>query len=163
MTTFTVIVATRNRPGLFAEALASVHMQRGAVFDVVVVMDGSDPIHDPGYAPLLARAGGQVIRLAHTSRGHGHSYAINRGADAATGDYLCFLDDDDCWTDPDHLARAAASIAAADADLYFADQIDYANGQARPEGDIWIEGLRNDPSRLGPADARARDPCRRPC
>lgn len=155
MTSFSVIIATRNRPGPFAEALASVRAQRGARPEVVVVMDGSDPVHDEAYDSVLAADGAvQVVRLPATERGHGHSYAVNRGAAVARGDYLCFLDDDDCWIDPDHLARASVSLTGADADLYLADQEAWRGGQRlAPEGGIWLETLSARPDLLGPPDA----------
>ena len=33
--------------------------------------------------------------LAHRPNGHGQSYSMNVGAAHASGEYLCFLDDDD--------------------------------------------------------------------
>lgn len=146
MTTFSVIMPTRNRPALFEVALESVLVQRAASFEIVIVMDGSAPEHDASYAALEAKAREtvpvQVVRLARTARGHGQSYAINRGADSATGKYLCFLDDDDNWIDPDHLMVAAALLDTGAADIYLTDQEAW-RGDVRvttAEG-IWIEAL----------------------
>ena len=61
-----------------------------------------------------------------TQRRHRQGFALNFGAGQARGDYLCFLDDDQ-WTDPDHLVRAADVIvgSAEPIDLLLANQRAY--------------------------------------
>jgi glycosyltransferase involved in cell wall biosynthesis len=143
VTRFSVILPTRNRPGLFRQALGSVLAQSDADFDIVVVNDGSDPMHAAGYGAIEAGADArtQFLALARRSRGHGPSYALNTGAAHARGDYLCFLDDDDLWTDPSHLSRATRAIAlAGDLDLFMTDQVAWSDGVIRPPP-IWIEDL----------------------
>jgi glycosyltransferase involved in cell wall biosynthesis len=143
MTRFSVIMPTRNRPELFQQAFGSVLAQSGAEFEIVVVNDGSDPSHAAAYGAIEAGANGhaQFLALNCRSRGHGPSYAHNTGADHAHGDYLCFLDDDDLWTDPCHLRRAAQAIdLAGNLDLYMTDQVAWSDGVARPPP-IWIEDL----------------------
>lgn len=141
---FSVIMPTRNRSSLFAVALASVLEQHFRDFEVIIVNDGSSAEHEPRYRELVAAAGGtaRLLTLVHTERGHGQSYALNYGAAQARGDYLCFLDDDDQWTDPEHLGRAAAVISAGAAkpDLILANQRAYRNGAPVPAV-IWIEDL----------------------
>lgn len=155
MTMFSVVMTTRNRPALFAAALASVRMQTGADFEIVVVMDGSAPEHDAAYAEVLGGLAAPVIRLDATRRGHGQSYAINRGAAVARGDYLCFLDDDDVWTDARYLARAAASLGSSGAELYLANQVAYRGETVVAQaGGVWLEQLGEQPRRLGAADAQ---------
>jgi glycosyltransferase involved in cell wall biosynthesis len=138
-------------------------MQRDASFDIVIVMDGSAAAFDAAYAAVIAKAGAaaQVVRLDRTARGHGQSYAINRGAACAGGNYLCFLDDDDQWSDPAYLARAAASLASAApaVDLYLSGQDAYRGTErVAPADGVWIEALRAQPARLGPADAQGARP-----
>jgi hypothetical protein len=143
VTRFSVILPTRNRPELFRQAFGSVLAQSDPDFDIVVVNDGSDSMHAAGYGAIEAGADGrtQFLALAHRSRGHGPSYALNAGAEHARGDYLCFLDDDDLWTDPYHLSRAARAIAlTGELDLYMADQVAWSDGVIRPPP-IWIEDL----------------------
>jgi glycosyltransferase involved in cell wall biosynthesis len=145
MPNFSVILATRDRPALFAEALHSVLAQADADFEVVVVNDGSAPAHRAAYEATLAAAAAalpgrvQAHWLVHRPRGHGQSYALNYGVAQASGDYVCFLDDDDSWTDPGHLARAARAIGAG-ADLYMANQAAF-RGTVQEAGPVWIEGL----------------------
>jgi glycosyltransferase involved in cell wall biosynthesis len=80
--------------------------------------------------------------LVRTARGHGQSYALNYGAIDARGDYLCFLDDDDQWTDSEHLGRVAGVIggSAEPIDLILTNQRAFWNGTPVPDT-IWIEDL----------------------
>lgn len=145
---FSVIMATRNRPALFAEALASVLAQTARDFEVIVVNDGSASEHRSAYDAILRDAGTRgnirvrALSLPERPRGHGTSYAINSGAEAATERYLCFLDDDDCWTDIAHLARVRELIEATPPppDVVMTNQTAFLNGTPKP-GPIWIEDL----------------------
>lgn len=159
MPTYTVIIATRDRPGLFEEALASVMAQRDVEFDVVVVNDGSSAANVAAYQPIwdqtAARLGPQfrVHSLVHRPRGHGQSYSLNFGVAQARTDYVCFLDDDDKWTDTSHLARVTRAITLArDAgqtlDLYMANQTAWIDPQ-RPVGTLWLGELEGDLQRRG--------------
>ena len=149
---FSVILATRDRPALFEEALASVLAQTHADTEIIVVNDGSSAASLDAYCAIWAAASAtrgaafQAHSLVHRPKGHGQSYAINFGAAQASGDYLCFLDDDDKWTDPQHLQRAAAAIDAAAgngevADLYMANQTAWINDD-RPVGTLWLGTLQ---------------------
>jgi glycosyltransferase involved in cell wall biosynthesis len=157
MPLFSVILATRDRPALFAEALASVLAQEKAAYELIVVDDGSLDEHDAAYAGALDRAGEalgerlKVRRLVRRPRGHGQSYSLNYGADEAAGDYLAFLDDDDHWTDPRHLARAAAALDARPAaDLYFTNQSALRAGEPVDEA-LWLAPLAAALARAGRA------------
>jgi glycosyltransferase involved in cell wall biosynthesis len=141
---FSVIIPSRNRPALLRAAIDSVLAQRHPSKEIIVVNDGSDGDAADLYRKMAEELAGQVtfLNLVHRPRGHGPSYVINFGASRATGGYICMLDDDDYWIDPDHLGRAHAVItdAAGTVDAYFTNQQAYANG--RPvERVIWIENL----------------------
>ncbi len=145
MPLFSVVIATRNRPALFREALGSVLAQSDPEIEIIVVNDGSAPEYQPAYAAILDAAGVRRVRsfaLVSRPNGHGQSYALNFGAAEASAPYLSFLDDDDCWTDPGHLARAQAVIAdqSGPVDLYLTNQAAFLHGAQRP-GPIWIEDL----------------------
>jgi glycosyltransferase involved in cell wall biosynthesis len=100
---FSVIVPTRNRPGLLSEALASVRDQTLADWELIVVDDGSTPPVDE--AALRNLLGARVTLLRHaTSRGV--AAARNSGYARARGQYVAQLDDDDLLA-PDALARIA--------------------------------------------------------
>jgi glycosyltransferase involved in cell wall biosynthesis len=144
MTSFSVILPTRNRPHLFAVALRSVLEQTRAPEEIIVVDDGSSDESILQYDELLRPLDWRLRRIAlrRTPRGHGPSHARNAGAAGATGEYLCFLDDDDFWTDPHYLERVARTIAEADGrvDLHLSDQAAYSFGERRA-GPVWIEDL----------------------
>lgn len=155
MTRFSVILATRDRPDLFAAALASVLAQDHPAVEIVVVDDGSTEAHRARYQPVLAEAQAargeafRVIALPRRPRGHGQSYALNTGVAAASGTHVAFLDDDDAWTDTGHLARAARAIeAAGGADLYMANQAAF-RGETREPGPVWVEELAGLAARRG--------------
>jgi glycosyltransferase involved in cell wall biosynthesis len=142
--TFTVIIPSRNRPVLFAEALASVLGQSCDSIEVVVVKDGSAEEHEAAYGVVAQQAGSRTrfFDLPRTLNGHGQSYALNYGAGKANGDYLCFLDDDDSWTDMDYLRRVQQSIAASGGalDLHLTDQAAFVSGR-KVDRVVWIEDL----------------------
>lgn len=137
-----VIIPSRNRAELLRKAVNSVMAQNHQAIEVIVVNDGSDGDEAGQYAELAAEWLGQVtfVDLEPSPRGHGPSYAINRGVEHAAASYVCFLDDDDCWTDPEHLARAAKDLAAHDGDLYFTNQYAYS-GEKRVAADLWLSPL----------------------
>jgi glycosyltransferase involved in cell wall biosynthesis len=143
-TTISVIIATRNRPGLFAVALQSVVKQTIPAAEIIVVDDGSDEMHRDAYSRALTQAGDSVRHhlLVSRPKGHGQSYALNFGVAHATSDYVAFLDDDDCWLDAAHLERASHVLAASKprVDVYMTNQAAFANGERRA-GPIWIEEL----------------------
>jgi glycosyltransferase involved in cell wall biosynthesis len=142
---FSVIIPTRNRPGLFRVALDSVLAQSFQDVEVLVVNDGSGDEHLSEYEAILGAVDSSRVRsftLISRQRGHGGAYACNFGAAAAVAPYLCFLDDDDCWLDRDHLTRAYRIIAASASpvDLYMTDQIAFLRNEQRA-GPIWVEDL----------------------
>ena len=158
MPRFSVLLATRDRPGLFGEALASVLAQSCDDIEIVVVDDGSAEEHHAAYeqalAPARHRLGARLQhhRLLRRPNGHGQSYALNVAAAHATGDWLAILDDDDVWTDDAHLARAARALAREpDAEMYLAHQRAFRNGEPVPDR-LWLWQLA-DRLRGTPADA----------
>jgi glycosyltransferase involved in cell wall biosynthesis len=143
---FSVVIATRNRPALFGQALESVLAQSCSDVEIIVVNDGSATEHQPEYESIL-RAVDRTNRvrafaLIPTPKGHGQSFALNFGAVEAKAPYLCFLDDDDHWIDPNHLSRAHAVIAdhGTSVDLYMTNQAAFLHGEQQP-GPVWIEDL----------------------
>ena len=102
VTRFSVIIPCRNAAAYIDRALASVRAQSVAPHELIVVDDGSTD----GSGERVA--GHPDARLLRTE-GLGAPAARNAGIDAASGDYLAFLDVDDRWL-PEHLARAAALI-----------------------------------------------------
>lgn len=100
--TLSVIVVTRDRPRLVADALASVARQRLAPLEVRVAVEG---------APLPAGAADGLLEVAVVESEAGQpGGARNEAAAGARGEVLAFLDDDDLWR-PGHLAALAAALA----------------------------------------------------
>jgi hypothetical protein len=138
------------------QAIQSVLAQTHPAVEVVVADDGSDGDFAARYRQLEARAPAQVrfIHLEKTERGHGPSYAINRGVEQARGTYVCFLDDDDYWVDPDHLRRAWGSLNEGEApvDLYFTNQDAFVGERLAAEG-LWLADLATHVRRGHKADS----------
>jgi LmbE family N-acetylglucosaminyl deacetylase len=108
-----VIVRTRNRPDLLAEALASLAEGEYRRAEVVLVNDGGDPPAVPAGYPL------PVVRVdLETNRGRAGAAAA--GIAAATGDFVAFLDDDDLAA-PEHLSALAAMVQAPGVRVAYSD------------------------------------------
>jgi len=150
---FSVVLATRNRPALFRQALESVLDQSCQDIEIIVVNDGSASEHQPAYESIIGAVDAIRARsfaLMPRPQGHGGSFARNFGAAAATAPYLCFLDDDDIWTDPNHLSRARVVIAEANApvDVYMTHQAAFLHDK-QLSGPVWIEDLPPILAKLG--------------
>lgn len=149
--TFSIIIATRDRPVLFAEALQSVMSQNLPECEIIVVNDGSSEENVLRYKEVWDNAQRSLgnnfscYALVHRPKGHGQSYSLNFGVSRAKGEYVCFLDDDDKWTDAGHLARVAKAIRSmADVgkqvDLYMGNQEAWLNDK-KIVGPVWLEGF----------------------
>lgn len=101
--TVTVVIPVRNAAAQLERCLTALSRSTFDRYDCVVVDDGSED----GSAEVAYRHGADVIRL----RGrHGPAHARNRGAAAARGDLLLFLDADVC-VQPETVAAVAAAFA----------------------------------------------------
>lgn len=91
MNRVSVIIPTRNRADLVCVAIESVLAQqtKDIELEVIVIDDGST---DNTYE-VLQRLPVRYLR----GKGQGVSSARNVGLEAATGDFIAFLDDDDIW------------------------------------------------------------------
>jgi GT2 family glycosyltransferase len=101
---FSVIIPAYNSAETLARAVESVFAQSWPADEIIVIDDGSTD-----ETLQVARGFGDQVRVIHQSNA-GVSMARNRGADAATGDWLAFLDADD-WYYPDRLRWHAEWIA----------------------------------------------------
>src|SRR5580704_8985688 len=88
---FSVVIPAFNRTDLLAKALASVFQQEFTNFEVIVVDDGSTD----DQSRVVQKYKDRVTFLRQDNAGQGA--ARNRGAAAARGEYLAFLDSDDLW------------------------------------------------------------------
>jgi glycosyltransferase involved in cell wall biosynthesis len=99
-----VVIGTHNRSRLVEQAIRSVLAQTFADLEVVVCDDGSND--DTGARVRGFGAPVRYLRLEHSGR---LGVPRNRGVEAARGDLLAFLDDDDLW-EPEKLARQVARL-----------------------------------------------------
>jgi glycosyltransferase involved in cell wall biosynthesis len=86
-----IVVRTKDRPKLFAEALTSIALQTHRPIEAVVVNDGGDDVR----SVVDAFAGRLDSLLVDLRPGRGRSAAANAGIAAARGAWVGFLDDDD--------------------------------------------------------------------
>jgi glycosyltransferase involved in cell wall biosynthesis len=88
----TVVIPTYNRSSMVREAVQNVLSQTLEDFELIVVDDGSKD----DTASVIRAITDPRIKYLYKENG-GLSTARNLGWDNASGDYLCFLDDDDIW------------------------------------------------------------------
>jgi glycosyltransferase involved in cell wall biosynthesis len=105
---FSVILTTYDRPELLRQALTSVLEQTVEDLECIVVDDaGTESVQLPDDAR---------VRLVRRDENGGPGAARNTGLDAACGDYVAFLDDDE-WFTPQRLQYAVDGLADADVAL----------------------------------------------
>lgn len=93
-----VIVAAHDGQAYIGQTLRAALGQANCSIEVIVVDDGSTD----QTLNVVRNVGGQVRIIEQ--RNSGVSAARNAGTAAATGEFICFLDQDDIWF-PDHLRR----------------------------------------------------------
>jgi len=108
-----VVVRTKDRPDLLAEALESIANSTYRRVEVVLVNDGGQPPKLPLIFPF-------PIVVVEMGTNQGRAAAANAGVDAATGEYLCFLDDDDLM-EPEHLETLVGLVTAAGVRVAYTD------------------------------------------
>ncbi len=91
--TISVVIPTRNRPELVCQAVRSVLAQTYRDFEVVVVVDGPDPVT----VDALNGLGDPRVRVVALAENVGGAEARNVGARDARGGWIALLDDDDEW------------------------------------------------------------------
>jgi glycosyltransferase involved in cell wall biosynthesis len=105
-----VVIPTYNHEQFIGQALESVFSQTFRDFELIVVNDGSPDDTEEVLRPHIESGKIQYIRQEN----QGVAAARNRGAAEARGEYLAFLDDDDCWP-PDKLEWQVAMMESCDA------------------------------------------------
>jgi Glycosyl transferase family 2 len=113
--TFSVVVAAYEAAATIREAVESALAQSIPPLEVIVCDDGSTD--DP--AGALAEYRAQLTFLRQANAGEGASK--NRGAEAASGDFIVFLDADDVFLPPRLEALGELAQARPDLDLLTTD------------------------------------------
>lgn len=92
MPRISVVIPTHNRHGLLREAVASIRNQTFSDWEIVIVDDGSQP---PVDAASLRKELGSKIQVVRNEQPLKQAFARDQGVQAATGDVVVHLDDDD--------------------------------------------------------------------
>lgn len=108
-----VVVRTKDRPELLAEALASIAANTYRRLEVVVVNDG-------GASPVIANDFPLPVVRVDLPENRGRAAAANAGVEAAGGEWLAFLDDDDL-AEPEHFATLAGLSNATGVRVVYTD------------------------------------------
>ena len=110
------IVPTRDRPELCAQAVRSALEQRFPELEVIVVDDGSRDADAVRRAVQIDHR----VRVVRLDASGGVAAARNRGIEAATGEWIALLDDDDLWA-PRKLAAQLDLAAGARLECVYTD------------------------------------------
>lgn len=108
-----VMMLTYNRETLVARAIESILAQTYRDFEFVIVDNGSTDRSGAIVGEYASRD--TRIRVIHRERGN-IGAGRNTALDAAKGEYLTFIDDDD-WAEPDFLEFLVALIEETNADV----------------------------------------------
>lgn len=141
---FSIVVPTRNRSQLLERTLAGLRSQTFLAFEVVVIDDGSNEATRALYPVIWENLDQRFVLLSHgeaDALGIGPSAARNVGIAAATGPIIAFCDDDDIWTNDNHLAMMMAAFSDNPSlDMYIANQIAVTT-EGVVTKDSWFPGL----------------------
>ncbi len=107
-----IVVRTYNRPRRLAEALDSLAHSTYRNVEVVLVNDG-------GRRPEVAEGFPFDVRRVDLDRNRGRAGAAQAGVEAASGDCIGFLDDDDLLA-PEHLETLTAQLSG-DVEVAYSD------------------------------------------
>jgi glycosyltransferase involved in cell wall biosynthesis len=105
------VIPTRHRPGSLLQAVESALAQTYPIMEVVVVIDGPDPATES----MLRAFAHPRVRVIALPAPVGGSDARNAGVQAARGEWIAFLDDDDQWLS-NKIERQLAMLPPTDGD-----------------------------------------------
>jgi glycosyltransferase involved in cell wall biosynthesis len=114
--TFTVLVPSYRRPDSLVQCLEALLAGSRLPDEIVVVLRDTDTASHEALAAWLAQgkpAAAGVTLTRATAERPGQIVAMNCGLAAATGDVVCFIDDD-CVVRPDWLERLSAHYGSAE-------------------------------------------------
>ena len=90
------IVPTYNNANFIEDAINSILVQSHSVDEIIIVDDGSTDNTAAVIDAITKKTTHKIIYIQQDNQGP--SSARNRGIEAASGDWLAFLDADDLWT-----------------------------------------------------------------
>lgn len=128
VSSITAIIPTYNRKNWLGEALDSVLQQTRPPEEIILVDDGSTD----GTAAFVRERYPAVRYLSREKQGP--AAARNAGAAAANGEWLAFLDSDDCWL-PQKLQRQVEFLQQhPQCEAVYTDEIWIRNGRRVNQG-----------------------------
>lgn len=138
---FSIIIPTRNRPEHLTNCLNHIKSQTFSDYEVIIVDDGSNLEILKQYETIIPSNNKfRLTKQSTTSHGLGASISRNIGLNIAKGRYIAFCDDDDFWTEHEHLQIAFDAINNSNVDIYISNQQSVlSNG--RIESSDWLPHL----------------------
>lgn len=115
-----VVIPTRNRPEMLGAAIGSVLAQTFTDYEIVVVINGPDNAATPKTFEAASAIGCRIVRIERA----GIAIALNAGIEAAQGEWIAFLDDDDLW-EPNRLEAELKLADATAADVVFCNIVKF--------------------------------------
>jgi glycosyltransferase involved in cell wall biosynthesis len=125
-----VIMLTYNREKLVGCAIESILAQTFRDFEFIIIDNGSTDRSSAIANEFATRD--ERIRVIHRERGNIGS-GRNAGLDAAKGEYIAFIDDDD-WCEPDYLEFLLGLAMESDADIAVCGAEKEEHGSRSPVG-----------------------------
>ena len=109
MALFSVIVPVYNAAHTIERCVGSIAASGGSDVEILLIEDCSKD-HSLEVCRRLAETY-DTVQVLHNDRNRGVSHTRNRGLDAASGQYLLFVDSDD-WVDPDYVPAFRQAVTA---------------------------------------------------
>lgn len=127
-----VIIPTHNRANLLPRAVRSVFDQTYENYEIIIVDDCST---DRTTETVMSWEDDRIKYIRHTENRR-QSASLNTGIDAAMGEYIAFLDDDDEWM-PDKLEQQVAEMESCGSEVGLVygwlDQVDDTTRKVQPK------------------------------
>jgi glycosyltransferase involved in cell wall biosynthesis len=105
----TVLLSTYNRPHYLPQALASVFCQTWPAIEIILVRDGGTPVREV----IGDFLDDPRLTLIDRPQNRGKAYSFNEAIHQARGEFVCYLDDDDCFY-PFHVETLANALLGQD-------------------------------------------------
>ena len=128
-----IIVPVYNAARYIAETIEMVNAQTYKDWELILVDDASK---DDSVAVIenIIKSQGKRIRLIRKNKNEGAAAARNSGIDAASGQYIAFLDADDIWK-PEKLEKQIRFMEEKEAAFSF-HSYEFGDEEAKPTGKI---------------------------